>query len=306
MSIVIALLALSACPSFSTRLKLPAEPEEGFRPPMGGLFAGFKGLKKTNNLAALAEKNENRAFLAAPTAIEDAVFINCPQKNTLDEIFAARGAKLLLVDFFAFSCTNCIRAGKTIDDLHEKFKGHGLEVLAFARPEFKFEGEPDEVAAWIERNNVKYDVATDVKGTNWKNWKVTSWPTHFLVQKDKRSGHEGEYVVSYTKVGDRDSDQLYNEVIKILTPDGPRMAPMNSRGYTDVEIFLGDVHSKEEYWGWLLREDEGLQAGRPRRDRPREGCWNFSPTGQDHSLWNRLLPFLSYDKGYVDNCRCRL
>jgi thiol-disulfide isomerase/thioredoxin len=246
---VVALLTLTTHPCLSARVKeVKVKGPTGGRP-MGGLFAGLAGgiggLRKTDNLANLEERAKNRAVLSAPIDIEDAVFVNCPEKNTLTEIFEARGAKLLLVDFFAFSCTNCIRAGKTIHDLYEKFSDKGLEVLAFARPEFKFEGDRDEVAAWIQRNHVKFDVVTDVQGTNWRNWKVDSWPTHFLVQKDQRSGHEGEFVISYTHVGDRSSHKLYNEIIKTLTPEASRVPPMNTQLFTDVEIFLGDAHKSK-------------------------------------------------------------
>eukprot|EP00928_Gymnodinium_smaydae_P025311 TRINITY_DN20205_c0_g1_i1.p1 TRINITY_DN20205_c0_g1~~TRINITY_DN20205_c0_g1_i1.p1 ORF type:complete len:440 (+),score=57.56 TRINITY_DN20205_c0_g1_i1:143-1462(+) len=211
----------------------------------GGLdLANFKGLRRTNNLEQLEARATEQGVNKAPIDIKDAVFVNpstsTPAVESIPELFAKwPQTKLLLVDFFAFSCTNCIRAGRTIGDIYERYHDHGLRVLAFARPEFTFEGDTREVLSWARRNNIKYSVATDAMGTNWRSWKVDSWPTHFLVQEDPRQEHKGEYVISYMHVGDRNSHELYNKVIQLLKlPDAP-VPGINTVGYTDVEVFLG-------------------------------------------------------------------
>lgn len=124
-------------------------------------------------------------------------------------------------------------------NIYERFRGHGLQVLAFARPEFDFEGDVEQVRSWIARNHVEYPVAIDAQSTNWRNWGVDSWPTHFLVQRDARRGRGDNFIIKYQHVGDRNTHELYNKIIECLKlPDAP-VPTMNHVGYTDAEIFMG-------------------------------------------------------------------
>lgn len=254
---------------------------------------GFK-LRKTANLAALKEKKENSVWQKAPMDILDAEFVNIPAINKISEVFEDGKTQLLLIDFFAFSCTNCIRAGKVIADVYDRFKDKGLEVIAFARPEFSFEGDVGQVKEWIKRKDVKYPVVTDAKGTNWHNWNVTSWPTHYLVQADKRSGHEGEYIIAHTHVGDRNSHELYNQILKLLKLDEPRVPPMNSQGYTDVEIFLGDIFRNKNTGDSDCAKTKACKMEDPS---------NVDVSKADGVPWPETGKITEYGAGYCRYCR---
>lgn len=188
-----------------------------------------------------------------PTLIEDAVFVNPdtdhPEISDITDVFDKWGATVLLVDFFAYSCTNCIRTIPHLKELYARYRPHGLEILAFAHPEFAFEGQPDNIRDWMARNDVTYPVFTDNDGTNWKQWGVLGWPTHFLIIKDKRSQYQGKLVTSLTHVGDRDNHEVYNAVSKLLKMEEPPQAPMDHEPFVDVEVFLGTGHRSKNVGG---------------------------------------------------------
>lgn len=90
--------------------------------------------------AEIVDKTER-----APTVVEGVnVWFNLPfstvAPNLLEQIAKSEpGVKCILVDFFAYSCTNCLRTIPVLKQLHEKYYGKGLRIVAFHRPEFSFE-----------------------------------------------------------------------------------------------------------------------------------------------------------------------
>ena len=82
----------------------------------------------------------------APTAVEGVnVWFNLPpswnavEHNLLAQIQKEGNVKCILVDFFAYSCTNCLRTIPVLKRLHHTYHDKGLRIVAFHRPEFSFE-----------------------------------------------------------------------------------------------------------------------------------------------------------------------
>ena len=106
---------------------------------------------------------------------------------------ALRG-KVVLIDFWAYSCINCIRAMPHVEHLYETYKDRGLVVVGVHAPEFDFERDPANVQAAIARAGVTYPVAMDSGLSTWNAWHNRFWPAEYLVDRDGRliGHHYGE------------------------------------------------------------------------------------------------------------------
>ncbi|MGO4702533.1 thioredoxin family protein [Dyella sp. 2RAB6] len=102
--------------------------------------------------------------------------------------------KVVLIDFWAYSCINCIRAMPHVEHLYETYKDQGLVVIGVHSPEFDFEHDPANVQAAIGRAGVTYPVAMDSGLSTWNAWHNQFWPAEYLVDRDGRliGHHYGE------------------------------------------------------------------------------------------------------------------
>ncbi|MEJ2116765.1 MAG: cytochrome c biogenesis protein CcdA, partial [Alphaproteobacteria bacterium] len=112
--------------------------------------------------------------------------------------------KVVLIDFWTYSCINCIRTLPYIKSWHEKYKDQGLVIIGVHAPEFPFEGNPDTVAAAIKKFAIPYPVAMDNNFATWRNYNNRYWPAHYLIDRDgnlvDRHFGEGGYVETENKI----------------------------------------------------------------------------------------------------------
>ena len=117
--------------------------------------------------------------------------------NTPPLTRAALRGKVVLVDFWTYSCINCLRALPYIRAWAEKYKDHGLVVLGVHAPEFAFEKDPANVKKAVESLGVTYPVALDSNLAIWQAFNNQYWPAHYFIDAEGRirAHHfgEGEY-----------------------------------------------------------------------------------------------------------------
>lgn len=106
--------------------------------------------------------------------------------------------KVVLVDFWTYSCINCIRTLPYITKLDEKYRDDGLVILGVHTPEFAFEKETKNVQAAIEKYNIKYPVAQDNDFGTWSAFKNQYWPAKYLIDQNGN--------IVYTHFGEGDYD----------------------------------------------------------------------------------------------------
>ena len=95
--------------------------------------------------------------------------------------------KVVVVDFFAYTCTNCLRTIPGLVDLYNTYAPHGLAVVGYHRPEFDFEAEHANLARFVARRKVPYLVGLDNDDHAWEAWQVASWPTHVIIERDSKA-----------------------------------------------------------------------------------------------------------------------
>ncbi len=102
--------------------------------------------------------------------------------------------KVLLVDFWTYSCINCIRTLPYLKNWHEKYSDKGLVIIGIHTPEFEFEKDTNNVKAALEKYGIKYPVAQDNQYQTWRAYKNNYWPRKYLVDINGsiRYDHIGE------------------------------------------------------------------------------------------------------------------
>jgi cytochrome c biogenesis protein CcdA/thiol-disulfide isomerase/thioredoxin len=102
--------------------------------------------------------------------------------------------KVVMVDFWTYSCINCLRALPYVKTWYEKYKDHGLVVIGVHAPEFAFEKDPANVRRAVSELGVAYPVALDNNYAIWQGFNNQYWPAHYFIDATGhiRSHHFGE------------------------------------------------------------------------------------------------------------------
>ena len=108
--------------------------------------------------------------------------------------------KVVVVDFWTYSCVNCLRTLPYVRAWYEKYKDQGLVVIGVHAPEFAFEKDIDNVKRAVKDLKVDYPVAIDNNYAIWRAFDNRYWPAHYFVDAEGRVRHhhfgEGEYAES--------------------------------------------------------------------------------------------------------------
>ena len=105
--------------------------------------------------------------------------------------------KVVLVDFWTYTCINCIRTIPHVTSWYEKYKDKGFVVIGVHTPEFAFEHSKDNVIQALKQFSIQYPVAQDNEYATWNAFDNQYWPAEYLidVKGNIRHSHfgEGEY-----------------------------------------------------------------------------------------------------------------
>jgi len=108
--------------------------------------------------------------------------------------------KVVLVDFWTYSCVNCIRTLPYVRAWADKYKDRGLVVIGVHAPEFAFEHDVDNIRRAAAEFKLDYPIAVDNDYTIWRAFKNEYWPAHYFIDAKGRVRHhhfgEGEYAES--------------------------------------------------------------------------------------------------------------
>jgi cytochrome c biogenesis protein CcdA/thiol-disulfide isomerase/thioredoxin len=132
---------------------------------------------------------------AAPEFTGTQRWFNTPGGRPLS-LKALRG-HVVLVDFWTYTCINCLRTLPYLEAWDARYRHDGLVIVGVHSPEFPFEREAGNVSAAIRREGIRYPVAQDNKLATWQAWGNEYWPAEYLIdgKGQVRSAHfgEGEY-----------------------------------------------------------------------------------------------------------------
>ena len=112
----------------------------------------------------------------------------------------------MLIDFWTYTCINCLRTLPYLRAWDERYRDRGLTIVGVHTPEFGFEKDPGNVRDAIARNRLRYPVAQDNDYGTWDAWGNQYWPAKYLIDAngEVRYAHfgEGAYVVTEEAIRD--------------------------------------------------------------------------------------------------------
>ena len=165
---------------------------------------GASGQQKSFVPATIVEDNgtitrvqiDKSQFKLAPELTNVNGYINS-EPITLADL---RG-KVVLVDFWTYSCINCIRTIPYLNAWHEKYADNGLVIVGVHTPEFEFEKDYNNVKAAVEKFDIKYPVAQDNEKGTWEAYENRYWPRKYLIDNEGyiRYDHIGEGAYAETE-----------------------------------------------------------------------------------------------------------
>lgn len=239
------------------RLRWAANPHGAFRLIMGALFV-IVGLgvatgydKKTEtyvsehspfDVSSLDESLLHKTVKANVASSGDAVLNVKPYKapelsglstwiNSDPTSLQQLRGKVVLVDFWTYSCINCIRTLPHVEKWYDTYKGEGFVVVGVHAPEFSFEHNAGNVRDAVNRFGLTYPVALDNDFDTWNAYSNQYWPAHYLIDRDGnvRQVHFGEGEYDHTEqairqlLGDTSTQTVEHDggfdVSSVITPE---------------------------------------------------------------------------------------
>ena len=159
--------------------------------PLQGQLADSKEVTKALNLGGIVNdqnkdlsKCRNDATTlescgTAPDITGIQQWFNTPGNAPID--LAKQKGKVVLIDFWAYSCINCQRSVPHVVAWDKAYKADGLEVIGIHSPEYSFEKVVGNVKAGARRLGITYPVAIDNSLSTWTNYRNRYWPAHYLI-----------------------------------------------------------------------------------------------------------------------------
>lgn len=151
--------------------------------------------------------------------------------------------KVVLVDFWTYTCINCIRTLPFVTSWQEKYKDQGFVVIGVHTPEFEFEKKTENVQNAIKQFDIKYPVAQDNDFATWNAYNNHYWPAKYLIDVDGnvRYTHfgEGEYALTEENI-----KTLLAEAGKKVAEDNIQLEETTPTGARTPETYLGSLRAE--------------------------------------------------------------
>ncbi|VVC02015.1 Thiol-disulfide oxidoreductase ResA [uncultured archaeon] len=174
---------------------------------------------------------------SAPELAGIAGYINAPSNLTI----ASLRGKVVLVDFWAYSCINCIRTFPYLESWHEKYSGYGLVIIGVHSPEFGFEKDYGNVKAAVEKFGIKYPVVLDNSHSTWDAFHNQYWPHGYLI--------DAKGNIRFDHIGEGGYNETEQQIVQLLSEAKGQAVPMNSTAPNATGVDFGRIQTPEIYFG---------------------------------------------------------
>ncbi len=209
-----------------------------------------------------SDPNSNNGISSAGLSIDKSQFKKAPEFTGITSYINTNATKLsdlkgkvVLVDFWTYSCINCIRTLPYLVDWNHKYSDKGLVIVGVHSPEFEFEKNIDNVKQAVTRFGIKYPVLLDNDHGTWNAFQNSYWPRKYLVDSDGyiRYDHigEGSYVETENAIKNLISERSNQQGIEIsninqtiLTAPGAQSVDFNQ--IKTPELYFGYQYARAQ------------------------------------------------------------
>ena len=178
----------------------------------------------------------------APEFVGTQQWFNTPGDRALT--LAGLRGRVVLIDFWTYSCINCLRTLPYLEAWDRRYRRDGLTIVGVHSPEFPFEKDAGNVSEAIERNGIDYPVVQDNELATWNAWGNQYWPAEYFVDAHGQ--------VRFTHFGEGSYGEKEHVIRELLAeaghpPTGSESkvrAPAPSQGVTTPETYLGAARAE--------------------------------------------------------------
>jgi thiol-disulfide isomerase/thioredoxin len=194
------------------------------------------------SLASIAATDKANGDRPAVEIVDPTGFINVSSTFTLGSLV---GKKVVLLDFWTYSCINCVRTIPYLNAWYQKYKDYGLVIVGIHTPEFDFEKDINNVQNAVAEYGIKYPVILDSNMGTWNAYNNLYWPNEYLIDMAGYIVHnqvgEGSYAES-----EADIQNALRQRATILGMD-PSTIPTGTVTVSGQN--LNEINSPETYFG---------------------------------------------------------
>lgn len=188
-------------------------------------------------------------FQKAPEFVGIVGYINTPG-NTPITLTSLKG-KVVLVDFWTYSCINCIRTIPHLNDWYQRYAGKGFMIVGVHSPEFEFEKNYDNVKTAVQKFGIKFPIILDSNHDTWNAYGNQYWPRDYLIDSQGYIRHdhigEGDYNTTENVIQSLLAERAALGSLKEISFNTAKATTNNPRSlaYVDLtkqitpEIYLG-------------------------------------------------------------------
>jgi cytochrome c biogenesis protein CcdA/thiol-disulfide isomerase/thioredoxin len=190
-------------------------------PALGTAVNGFENSPLvTNQLNLLKRKQATSTFdtsglfnadMPAPDFVGIDKWLNTGKPLTINSL----KGKVVLVDFWTYTCINCIRTLPHVTGWYDKYKNDGFIVIGVHTPEFQFEHDTNNVLNAIKMYNIRYPVGQDNEYATWNNYNNQYWPAEYLI--------DANGIIRRTDFGEGQYDQTELAIQTLLKENGQKV-----------------------------------------------------------------------------------
>lgn len=173
-------------------------------------LAGKAEIITETNTETAAEKIAK--YPRARELVDPAGFLNTPEGTTIEEFI---GKKVILVDFWTYSCINCQRTQPYLNAWNEEYADDGLLIIGVHTPEFEFEKEIENVRRAVEEEGIEYPVVLDNDYATWAAYQNRYWPRKYLIDIDG--------FIVYDHIGEGAYDETEAKIRELLQERADRL-----------------------------------------------------------------------------------
>jgi cytochrome c biogenesis protein CcdA/thiol-disulfide isomerase/thioredoxin len=221
-------------------LRSPAEPLEEsdavadeLATVSGGHGAPEAGAEQARSGEALPVLGE------APEFTDTQQWFNTPGGRPLSASELSERGRVILIDFWTYTCINCIRTLPELRSWDSEYRDDGLTIVGIHTPEFPFEREADNVEQAIEDYDLSYPVVQDNEFGTWDAYANQYWPAKYLIDAQGR--------IRYTHFGEGDYETTERAIRSLLAEAGRRGLGQSARA--KAETADPRVSTPETYLG---------------------------------------------------------
>ncbi len=197
-------------------------------------------------ITMLSPEEKAKMYTKAPELVAPNAYLNTAGAPI--SIGEFKGKKVVLIDFWTYSCINCQRTTPYLNSWYDKYEKDGLVIIGVHTPEFAFEKVTQNVQDALAKEGIKYPVVLDNEYQTWNAFGNQDWPRKYLIDIDG--------FIVYDYAGEGAYDKTEAAIQRALKERAARLndGTVVSGGTVDVAPVAIEARSGETYFGWSRNE----------------------------------------------------